>query len=233
MGHRSSWDDDGFGFWLKLVMFGVLVWIGYEAYRHWEARQAVPEPVRARPEIPGPVPQAPVARNAYVPPAPRPIPRDGQVYRCGNTYSQQPCGEGGKAISIASVLTDPSASASREIYLCKDIHDQLYWESTPCSLRGRTIDRIARVPADVSWDQQVAIARAQRDKAQAIAAEQIVPVAPRALTQKSNAGECQALEGVVRWADRECRVKACNMDELDAVREERRKARDRQFRLGC
>lgn len=234
MRKRSSWDDDGYGFWLKLVMFAALAWIGYEAYKSWEARQAVSEPVREKsvqhlePSKPIPSPTGSTATPMTHMPA-----DTGQVYRCGNTYSHQPC-EGGQAVNTANAVAESGgSSAMREIYLCKDFQGQLFWESSPRSLNGRFMERIASVPTNVSWDQQVAIARAQRDKAQAIEAEQMVPVVPRVVTQKSNAGECQALEGLIRQLDQECRVKSCNMRELDSVRNQRRDARDRQFRIGC
>lgn len=93
------------------------------------------------------------------------------------------------------------------------------------------MDRIARVPAHVSWEEQVAIARQQRDKAHAIAAEQVVPVASRSTS--STAAECQMLEQRIRVLDAECRVNACSMQRLDSVRFERKAARDRQFSIGC
>lgn len=153
----------------------------------------------------------------------------GQIYRCGNTYSNVPC-EGGQQIAQQS-SRPVDRSETKEIYLCKDFQDRLTWERVPCSANGRFMDRIARVPAHVSWEEQVAIARQQRDKAHAIAAEQVVPVATRSTSAEPR--DCRALEERIRLLDAECRVKACGMDQLDYVRGERKKARDRQFRIGC
>ena len=124
------------------------------------------------------------------------------------------------------ISTDP-----REIYLCKDFQDSLTWESVSCSVNGRFMDRIATVPAHASWDEQVAIARQQRDKAHAIAAEQVVPVASKSVS--STPSECQMLEQHIRALDAECRVNACGMKKLDDIRAARKEARDRQFRIGC
>lgn len=130
-------------------------------------------------------------------------------------------------------VAQPSGGpSSREIYLCKDVHGNLTWESVSCSVNGRFIDRIARVPTNVSWDEQVAIARQQRDRAHAIATEQVVPVATRSTGSKSNAGECQALEERVNWLDSLGRIGGGGYT-MDWIRDERRKARDRQFRIGC
>lgn len=174
-----------------------------------------PEPVAVSPELVPPIPREESA---------------GQVYRCGNTYSNAPC-EG--AIQIEPQSSRPrDVSLSKEIYLCKDIYDRRTWESVPCSVNGRFMDRIARVPTNIPWDEQVAIARQQGDRAHAIAAEQIVPVAPRASGIKANAGECRALDERVNWLDSLGRVGGGGYT-LDWIREQRRFARDRQFRIGC
>lgn len=153
----------------------------------------------------------------------------GQIYRCGNTYSNSPC-DGGQLLAQQS-SRPVDRSETKEIYLCKDFQNRLTWESVPCSANGRFMDRIARVPAHVSWEEQVAIARQQRDKAHAIAAEQVVPVASRSIS--STPYECQMLEHQIRVLDAECRVNACGMKKLDDVRAARKEARDRQFRIGC
>lgn len=168
------------------------------------------------------------APKAVAPELPRAQP-SGQIYRCGNTYSNSPC-DGGQQLALQSGRP-VDRSETKEIYLCKDFQDRLTWESVPCSANGRFMDRIARVPAHVSWDEQVASARQQRDKVQAIAAEQVVPVASR--STPSTPAECQALEQRIRVLDVECRVNACSMQRLDWVRFERKAARDRQFRIGC
>lgn len=75
----------------------------------------------------------------------------GQIYRCGNTYSNAPC-KGGQQIAQQS-SRPVDRSETKEIYLCKDFQDRLTWESVPCSANGRFMDRIARVPAHVSWEE--------------------------------------------------------------------------------
>lgn len=186
-------------------------------------------------------PVAAFQRTAIHPPEPALIPpkvnlpeksrteSSGQIYRCGNTYSNSPC-DGGKQLAQQS-SRPVDRSETREIYLCKDFQDRLTWESVPCSANGRFMDRIARVPAYISWDEQVAIARQQRDKAHAIVAEQVVPVASRSIS--STPSECQMLEHQIRVLDTECRVNACGMKRLDDIRAARKQARDQQFRIGC
>lgn len=219
-------------FLTKLILTIALLLAGALAYRY----QA--EILRFLVGPPAVVPQRPEARQPREPAvvAPRVLTPDkprseltGQIYRCGNTYSNSPC-DGGKQLAQQSSRPG-DRSETKEIYLCKDFQDRLTWESVPCSANGRFMDRIARVPAHVSWDEQVAIARQQRDKAHAISAEQVVPVASRSTS--SAPAECQALEERIRVLDAECRVNACSMQRLDWVRFERKAARDRQFRIGC
>lgn len=152
-----------------------------------------------------------------------------QIYRCGNNYSNAPCDGGHQIVRQARQPVD--MSKTNEIYLCKDFQDRFTWEGVPCSVNGRFMDRIARVPANASWNEQVVIARQQRDRAHAIADEQVVPVPTRSNNPEPSA--CRFLEERIKALDAECRVNACGMDQLDRVRFERKKARDQQFRVKC
>ncbi|WP_156920030.1 tail fiber assembly protein [Comamonas composti] len=204
-------------------------------YRGAKDRLSRPEPVREtavqRSDAPSSAPAQTTSRSVE-PPVVRVPANTGQVYRCGNTYSNQPC-EGDRSVNVS--IAAPAfggASGMREIYLCKDIYDRLYWESSPCSLNNRMMQRIASVPADIPWEQQVAVAEQQWAKARSIASEQIVPVVPQQAAGKANAAECQALEERVNWLDSLGRVGGGGYT-MDWIREQRRLARDRQFRIGC
>jgi len=219
-------------FLTKLILTIAVLLAGALAYRyHSEILKFLVGPPAAAPKPPAtrpPQEPAVVAPRVLVPEKPR-TEATGQIYRCGNTYSNAPCKVGQQIAQQSSRPVD--RSETKEIYLCKDFQDRLTWESAPCSANGRFMDRIARVPAHVSWEEQVAIARQQRDKAHAIAAEQVVPVASRSAS--STPSECQMLEHQIRVLDAECRVNACGMKKLDDVRAARKEARDRQFRIGC
>lgn len=218
-------------FLAKLILTIALLFAGALAYRYQfeilrflkGAHLVAPQNSAVRPTEP-----TTVAPRVMPPERSRTESKD-QIYRCGNTYSSAPC-DGGQ--QIAQQARRPvDMSETKEIYLCKDFQDRLTWESVPCSVNGRFMDRIARVPANVSWDEQVAIARQQRDKAHAIAAEQVVSVTSRPVS--STPGECRMLDEQIRVLDAECRVNACGMRRLDDIREQRKAARDRQFRIGC
>lgn len=237
MGQRFHSEDDGYGLVIKVLIFTAVLWIGFEGYKVWQAKKEEESQEQQsqlrRAELDA---RAPINPSPYAPPAlPMPTPQAevpaASVYRCGNSYSNVPC-SGAKAVNVAPPVAYSNNSARKEIYLCKDYSGNLSWESVPCSVNGRFMDRVASVPADIPWDQQVSIARQQRAKAQSIAAEQIVPVAPRP-SMNARSSECQSLEWLIRRLDERCRTTACSMRELDEVREERRKARDRQYRINC
>ena len=215
----------------KLILTIALLLMGALAYRYQTEIlrffQAPPATAPQRSAVRQPEPTV-VAPRVLAPETLRSESTD-QIYRCGNTYSNSSC-DGGQLLAQQS-SRPVDRSETKEIYLCKDFQDRLTWESVPCSANGRFMDRIARVPAHLSWEEQVAIARQQRDKAHAIAAEQVVPVASRSAS--STPSECQMLEHQIRLLDAECRVNACGMKKLDDVRAARKEARDRQFRIGC
>lgn len=156
-----------------------------------------------------------------------------EIYRCGNSYSTQPC-IGGKAVDVSPTLSNPSGPATKEIFLCRTKSDRLYWNHEHCSARGWSIERIARVPKDASWDEQVEIAKGQKRSAESAAAVPSYPSSARradsaAASKKDN---CQKLEDRVKQLDRQGRSGSRHYD-LDWIREQRRLARDEQFRLRC
>lgn len=238
MGQRFHSEDEGYGLVIKLLIFTALLWIGFEGYKSWQAKKEAENKAQQTQlrRVDSLEPGARGLENAapYAPPShsqrQTAVP-SGSVYRCGNSYSNVPCSGGAQAVSVIPPVSYSGNSARKEIYLCKDYSDNLTWESVPCSLNGRFMDRMASVPADASWDQQVAIARQQRDKAYAIAAEQVVPVM-QASTATGKPAECKYLEEYVNQLDAEGRVGGSGA-KMDRIREARRNSRDRQFRIGC
>ncbi len=157
-------------------------------------------------------------------------PANAQVYRCGNAYSQTPCPQGVQ-VDVTPAMSDPAGPASTVIQLCRRRDGQTYWVSEPCSARGWTLLRTARVPADASWDEQVGIAQAQYRSAQASATPPPVVYGSQP-SQASRKGACAQLDERVKQLDGMGRAGSQYYD-LDWVRRERQAARDQQFRLRC
>lgn len=156
-----------------------------------------------------------------------------QVYRCGNTYSEEPCA-GGKAIDTSPPVSDPRGPSTTLLYLCRNTQDSLAWIPEPCATRGWTLERMERVPRNLPWEEQVRAARAQRRQAQALhEPEPAVRYAPSAAPQAdSRKASCQALDEQVKALDSMGRA-GSRLYDLDRLRRERKAARDQQFRLRC
>ena len=88
-----------------------------------------------------------------------------QVYRCGNTYTQEPC-KGGREVDVTPPVSDLSGPKTTVIYLCRAQGGSFYWIPQRCATRGWTLERSATVPKHVSWENQVAEANKQRNEAE-------------------------------------------------------------------
>lgn len=160
-----------------------------------------------------------------------------QVYRCGNSYSAKPC-VGGREVDVSEPLSDPSGPRLVRIYLCKRPDDQLFWLSEPCSARGWTIDRIELVPRELEWGDKVRYAQRKRNQALIDSAPPVHgggegrPAVSAAPAAPSIGLECKSLEERVSWLDSLGRAGGGGYT-MEWIREERRKARDKQFRLRC
>lgn len=156
-----------------------------------------------------------------------------EIYRCGNSYSSEPC-KGGKSVDVSPALSDPGGPATKEIYLCRNKADRLYWIREHCSARGWSIERIARVPKDASWDDQVEIAKRQKRSAESATALPSYSSNARGADSAavSKKDKCQKLEDRVNHLDRQGRA-GSRLYDLDWIREQRRLVRDEQFRLRC
>lgn len=152
-----------------------------------------------------------------------------QTYRCGNTYSDEPC-KGGKAIDTSPAMSDPRGAKTTVIYLCSATQGARYWTHEQCSKRGWTIERTERVPANVPWDEQVAAARAQQREAREVSRP--APTYYQAPNVNVKVHECARLEAHVKYLDDEGR-RGGGHNKMEWLREERRNTRNAQFQLKC
>lgn len=159
-----------------------------------------------------------------------------EVYRCGNTYTQEPC-KGGRTVDVSPPLSDLNGPKTTVIYLCRAQGGSLYWLPESCATRGWTLERSATVSRDVGWDNQVAEARKQRDEAEALTRRPAPiysspPYQTQSAQQSAVKTQCTSLNERVAMLDSMGRAGSRHYD-LDWVRSERKKARDAQFRLRC
>lgn len=155
-----------------------------------------------------------------------------QVYRCGNSYSTTPC-DGGRSLDITPQGSPASARNSGSttiVYLCESYGGGMFWSSAHCNTQGALIERTATVPSNISWDQKVAIAQAQRSAAEA--ASRPPPVVQYQNSGPTRAGQCAALNDQVANYDAMARQPQSGQMQ-DWISRQRKAARDEQFRMRC
>ena len=149
------------------------------------------------------------------------------VYRCGNSYSSEPC-NGGRQIDVSPLVTDPSGPSTKEIFLCRSIDKKFFWSSGACS-NGWTLERTARVPASLPWKDQVQAAINQQQKTNAVVASPSQTNSQNTIQKnQSNKDICNHLDERIKWLDSMARVNSTQW-----ITDERKSIRDRQFRIRC
>ena len=175
------------------------------------------------------------------------------IYRCGNSYLQQPC-QGGKAIdSNVSVLHNSTGAPPGQstVYLCQGYSGGKFWSATHCRDHHATMDRMETVPASLPWAQKVQQAQAQWEQAQQLGQphrnrdqyqEAASHAAQRARSAQQKA-EKQAQTSSQAAACARYRARLSDLDSLgraggsashmDKIRADRHEARQQLRKLGC
>lgn len=117
------------------------------------------------------------------------------------------------------------------VYGCKADDGGMFWASSTCSEHGASMDRMTSVPEGLPFDQQVQIAEDRRRALETHTPVAAIVGSPSAAVPVHR-GECQRLDAEVERLDAMARQpQSAQMQ--DWIREKRKAARDRQFRLGC
>lgn len=145
-----------------------------------------------------------------------------------------------KFIRLWAVLTVCGLALGAQagtIYLCKAYSGGTFWAKAQCSQHSALIERIANVPDNLPFDQQVAIAEQQRSTAaQANTANTTTTTTTNTVTQYQTGAdrqtECKALDAQIQHYDSMARQPQSGQMQ-DWISAQRKKARDRQFRIRC
>lgn len=89
-----------------------------------------------------------------------------QVHRCGNRYSDEPCGAG-KVVDVSPAVRNLDSAGTAQVFLCVGHSGGRFWSSTHCREKRALVERIEPVPANLPWNQQVEIADQQTRQAYA------------------------------------------------------------------
>ncbi|MEJ5029344.1 hypothetical protein [Comamonas sp. MYb69] len=156
-----------------------------------------------------------------------------EVYRCGNSYSSEPC-KNAKTIDVTPAVSNPDGPLTRLIYLCKrPDKSELWWIDRPCSQERWDLVESVRVPSNMDWKTQMAIAQRKRaDDARRTsqARHHYHSAAPG--SGRSNEARCEEFKQRVEYLDSAARVGG-TARKMEWIREERQRARDEQFRARC
>lgn len=160
-----------------------------------------------------------------------------EVYRCGNTYTEEPC-KGGRTVDTSPPVASHGGSGSpsmQTVYLCRSkAGARMFWTTEHCHQANAWVERTETVPKNMSWEGQLAMAKAQRDAAAAMFQPSPQTYAQQDTPQPmfSNKQTCAALDQRVKDLDSMGRAGSRHYD-LNWIRSERKIARDEQFRLRC
>ncbi len=134
---------------------------------------------------------------------------------------------------LASLL--PLGASAGSIYLCKAYAGGTFWASNHCNQHNALIERIANVPDGLPFDQQVNIANQQRQSAASTTTNTVTINTTTVTNNNSAAGhlaECKALDASITQYDAMARQPQTGQMQ-DWITGEKKKARDRQFRIHC
>jgi hypothetical protein len=140
-------------------------------------------------------------------------------------------------MAAALALAAPIGAHAATIYLCKAYSGGTFWASAPCAQFKALIERIESVPDGLPFDQQVNLAEQSRSAAARLAA----PPAQNTTTtttvinnyaEPDHASECKALNARIAQLDAMARQPQSGPTQ-DWIAAEKKKARDRQFRVRC
>jgi hypothetical protein len=230
---------------LSIGLAAALVVLGLYVLINWPwSRQGVP----AAPEVAAVAPPAapPGATTTAGPPEPAVTPASepaavaaSGVHRCEKagqvSYTDGPCPAGmrGSAVNVSEALSVEGARGAT-IYRCKGAGQ--FWSIVHCQHRGAEIVSMHTVPADLPLAEQIVFARNRQALSRPAASggtRSAVVGPPAPLDAAGNkAMRCKYLDELIAALDDYTR-QPLQAHEQDAVRRDRKKARDEQFGLRC
>lgn len=165
------------------------------------------------------------------------------VYKCKQgaktVYGDAPC-PGGRPVNIEttrgmSPSSENGASAAATLYLCRAYNGGTFWAQTHCGQQNALIEKMVSVPATLPFNQQVALGEQERqassnnNRTSSTVTNTVINNGPSPLNKNS---ECKALDAQISQFDAMARQPQSGQTQ-DWITGEKKKARDRQFRIGC
>ena len=161
-----------------------------------------------------------------------------QIYRCGNSYSDAPCAAGVQPMDASPAVQAEPATASEAIHLCQSHSGARYWTRKACSEKQATLVQTVQVPVDLSWNEQLQLAKTARLQAEQKAKEKAKAVKARPESGKTAARpdkrrqRCQQLGEQLRKLDARARAGGTARS-MQRLRTRRNELESERFKLQC
>jgi len=143
-----------------------------------------------------------------------------------------------RVAATALALCASTGASAATLYLCKAYNGGTFWASAPCAQYKALIERIESVPDGLPFDQQVNLAEQSRSAAARLAAPPAQNTTTttntviNTYTEPDHATECKTLNAHIAQLDAMARQPQ-SAQAQDWIAAEKKKARDRQFRVRC
>lgn len=165
-----------------------------------------------------------------------------EVHRCGNQYSDQPCGVG-KKVDVSPAVRNLDSAGAAQVFSCVTHGGGRFWSSVHCREKNALVERIESVPAGLPWEQQVEIADQQTRQGYAIQRQQMQMRGARTAGEittsgASGGGGGPARQNCASWNEQVAYYDAMARRPQSPgaqgwIAERRKETRDAQFRAGC
>lgn len=159
-----------------------------------------------------------------------------QVYRCGNTYSDEPCTTGSaQIVEVQPAVSNNARAPEQPIFLCR-LGQRQFWSAQSCQSQNASMLRSQSVPQNWSWEQQWKHAEREWQNAQRNTPSP--SVMPHRADTSASAQRKRARPDCAQAAQRikkldEMGRRGGSSSFMDRIRTERKDLRDWQFSAGC
>lgn len=222
--------------WLIVLLIVTVVYATYRGYDRWLATALESNPsVASVPAVEAVRPPATMSAPDRAERSPTPPPAWSRCDVGGKTvYTDAPCPVGtSRTIETAAAPQTDESNKTLTLYHCKGYDGRTFWANSHCNQHRALVDRLTNVRADLSFEQQVAMAEGQRREVQQETQRHVPTASPAPnVVSHSQRYECGLLDARVRHLDAMARQPQSAAMQ-DWIRGERKTARDRQFHLRC
>lgn len=125
----------------------------------------------------------------------------------------------------------PAWADAATLYMCRSNSGGSFWSNAHCGSHNALVERIVSVPDGLPFDQQVQLGEQNRADGRRLL-ESPPPNAATTNNSQNKQNECPYIDARIKQLDQLARQPQSGQAQ-DAISEERRRLRDRQFQIPC